>query len=906
MAASRPHGRPLQRAPLRAETLSILSRAPGPERLQAYQQLCKLYLQQGRARLEQAYRQGASGLRLVREQSRLTDHLLRQIWSVLPRLLGPDRAPGDIALVAVGGYGRGELHPHSDIDLLFLFGDHPSGERTSAFVEAFVAFLWDIRMQVGHSVRSVDECLKEGADNLTVITSLLEARLLAGEKPLFLQLRGRLREHNPWSSAAFFEAKMAEQRARHARFGDTAYNLEPNVKEGPGALRDLHVVEWVAKRHFGCVDLHCLVQADFITPREYDTLMRARNFLWRLRAGLHYAAGRHEERLLFDYQHKLAADLGYRDTPESLAVEKLMKRYFRTLKEVSILTEMLLQSLREDIFPSVGETRIQLDADFEIRNGKLRTLRPELFTDTPSSILTLFEHLQQQSEDVGINARTLRRLRASLHGIDRRFREDPRNQAAFMRLLRSGKGLNRVLRQMNAYGVLGAYIPAFGRIVGQMQHDLFHVYTVDQHTLFLVRNLRRFGVPAHEHELPLCSRIYQQLKKPELLIIAGLFHDIAKGRGGNHSELGAADVRRFCERHGLGAEDGVLAAWLVRHHLVMSSISQRRDISDPEVIREFAHLVGCQEYLDNLLLLTVADIRATNPDLWNSWKAQLLWDLYHATSDLLRQERPQPMDSEERVRDRQNDVLNLLPAQNSQLVQRHWDRLRSSYFFRYDAEEIAWHTQAIVESHSLDLPLVRARLHPQRASTELLIYAPNVEGLFTHLTGTLDRLGLNVVDARLDVTPDGFALDTFHILDGDDGVIEEPRALQELEWSLKESLRGGVFKQAPAWRVRRRRQQKAFQVSLGIHFDNDALENYTLMEIVSPDRPGLLYQIAQALQPLHIQVQGAKIATFGERAEDTFFLVDRDGKKLDDHTLTLAKARLVGALSVPVGAGAKA
>ncbi|MFZ5660407.1 MAG: [protein-PII] uridylyltransferase [Pseudomonadota bacterium] len=887
----------LQRQMLREQTHAIFARHAPDAALPAFRQVCKDYLQQGRLQLQDAYRRGAGGPQLVHGQCRLADHLLTQIWQHLPRLLQRP-APQDLALVAVGGYGRGELHPHSDVDLLFLFGSEAPSAEDLSFVETLVTFLWDIRLEVGHSARTVSECLAETAGDITIATSLLEARWLAGSKDSFARLQHSLKGDNPWTSAAFFEAKVAEQRARHARFGDTAYNLEPNVKDGPGALRDLQVIEWVAKRHSGCLDLRCLSIAGIITREEYRTLIRARNFLWRLRAGLHYAAGRKEERLLFDYQYRLAEELGYQDTRESLAVEKLMKRYFRTLKEVSILTEMLLQTLREDIIPvQHGEPRV-LDADFEVRDGRLRAIDLGIFAKQPHSILTLFQHLQRQPAHISVGARTMRALRANLGRIDRRFREDPRNQAAFMAILRHGSGLTRVLRHMNAYGVLGAYIPPFGRIVGQMQHDLFHVYTVDQHTLFLVRNLRRFAVPDFAGELPLCSQIYGQIDKPELLIIAGLFHDIAKGRGGDHSQLGAEDVQRFCQRHGLPAEDTALVTWLVRQHLVMSSTSQRRDIEDPEVIGEFARLMGDQRHLDYLLLLTVADIRATNPGLWNSWKGQLLWDLYHATSAALRRDTLAPVDSDALIRHKQSDVLNLLPSQAEGLAQRHWERLSSAYFFRYDPQEIAWHTQAIVESHSLDLPLVRARLHPQHAGTEILVYAPNVEGLFTHLTGALDRLGLNVVDARLDVTPDGFALDTFRVLDGDNGNISDPRILRELEQRLQEGLRGQALRSAPAWRVRRRRRQASlFNVPTEVSFNNQALEPYTLMEVIAPDRPGLLYRIAQALQSLGIQVHGAKVATFGERAEDTFFLVDKHGAKLDEAVLPEVETRLITALT---------
>ncbi|MEK8088172.1 [protein-PII] uridylyltransferase [Thermithiobacillus plumbiphilus] len=865
--------------------------------LPGFAQLCRDYLEQGRLRLQTAYQMGASGTQLVHGQRLLMDYLLEQIWRLLPRFSAQGPAP-DLALVAVGGYGRGELLPHSDVDLLFLVGSEAVDSATQAFIEAFVTFLWDVRLEVGHSVRTIQDCLDTAADDITIITSLLEARFLSGSQPAFSALQHAIRDNNPWSDAAFYEAKLAEQAVRHARFGDTAYNLEPNIKEGPGALRDLQVVEWVARRHFACIDLRCAMHAGYITPREYATLMNARNFLWRLRAGLHYAAGRREDRLLFDYQALLASDLGYRDTAESLGIEKLMKRYFRTLKEVSVLTEMLLQSLGEDILPPLPENARQLDEHFEIRQGHLRVIDLATFQREPHTMLTLFQHLQQQDSQVRIGPRTLRALRASVSRINHQFRDDPRNQATFMQMLRHGQGLTRILRQMNAYGILGAYIPAFGRIVGQMQHDLFHVYTVDQHTLFLVRNLRRFSVPEFADELPLCSEIYAGLEKPELLIIAGLFHDIAKGRGGDHSTLGAEDAQRFCQRHGLSRDDTALVSWLVRQHLIMSSVSQRRDIEDPEVIREFTQQVGSQRYLDHLYLLTVADIRATNPDLWNSWKDQLLRDLYHASSAAFQRRGNLPAQGEELVRYRQSHALGLLPEQAESLAQRHWERLGDAYFFRYEPQEIAWHTEAIVGSHSLDLPLVRTRLHPQQAGTEILIYMPNVAGGFARITGALDSLGLNVIDARLDITPDGFSLDTIRVLDGDDGCIDDPAALTEMAAMIGNALRGKPLKKAPVWRIRRRRRaMQSFHTPVEIHFDSNALSSYTLMEVFAPDRQGLLHEIAQVLQTFQVQVQGAKIATFGERVEDTFFLVDKDGCKLQAGILPALEAQLVSSLS---------
>lgn len=843
---------------------------------QHFQQQCRDLLQQGRQRLQAHYQQGARGSDLVRQQSRLTDDLLKSIWRELPALSG-QAAPARLALVAVGGYGRGELHPHSDIDLLILLDQEQPNDL--AFIETLIAFLWDIRLEVGHSVRRVSDCHEQAGTDISTATSLLEARYLCGDRALFDTLENMLAQNFPWSPADFFEAKQQEQRARHARFGDTAFNLEPNIKDGLGALRDIHCVEWVARRYFGSHYWRHLQAAGLISPQELHSLNQARHFLWRLRAGLHYAAARREDRLLFDYQKQLALELGYRDRPHSLAVEQLMKRYFRTVRDIACLTQNLNQTLREALLEHGMQTVQPLDADFQLSHGRIQVVDENRFRDKPAAIFALFTHLQTLPDTVVVSARSARALRASSHVINAAFRRDPAQRAAFLQLLQCGTGLTRILRLMHGCGVLGAYIPAFGRIIGQMQHDLFHVYTVDQHTLFLVRNLRRFAKAEYQQELPLCSRVYGQLDKPMLLMIAGLFHDIAKGRGGDHSKLGAQDARRFCRQHGLGPSDTALVEWLVSHHLVMSAISQRRDLEDPEVIQEFARIVGEQQRLDYLLLLTVADMRATNPSLWNGWKAQLLWDLYHATSKALQRDVLEPLDARALVHNKQTEALAQLQTLPEAQIRQFWQHLSPSYFLRHDADTIAWHSAAIINADRSNPPLVKTRLH--RASTEILVFTPNRAGLFSQITGEIGKLGLNIVDARLNVTPDDFALDSFHVLDAEHHSISDPHTLEELAQYLRDRL-CGHSPAAPTWRTSRRlRRQQHFGFAPQVRFDNQILDNYTVMEVIAPDRPGLLHHIADVLQNKHIQVEGAKIATFGERAEDVFFLIDQTGNKLN-------------------------
>src|SRR5436190_179930 len=591
---------------------------------------------------------------LVQACAALVDTVLREAWSRHCAAL-----PG-WALVAVGGYGRAELHPCSDIDILLLAPRSPD-PRGGGAIEALVAFLWDIGLEVGHSVRTVAECAEECVGDVGVMTTLLEARLVAGVAQLLAAMRQALAPERLWPVKQFFEAKVREQAARHLKANDTAYNLEPNVKTGPGGLRDIQTIAWVAKRHFGAETVDELATHGFLSGAELRKLKQAQSFLWKVRFGLHVLTGRREDRLLFDHQIRLAQSFGYEDASYTLAVEQFMQRYYRTVMDVILLNELLLQLFREAILTETAPPR-PLSPRFQVRNDYLEAVNEELFARTPSTLLELFVVLQQNPDVKGVRASTIRAVNKNLWLIDEEFRQNPRNHRLFLEILRAPAGVTHELRRMNAYGVLGRYIPAFGRVVGRMQYDLFHAYTVDEHTLFVVSNLRRLAMPKFNHELPELSRLMQALPKPEIAYLAALFHDIAKGRGGDHSDLGAVDAEAFCLEQGMSPYDARLVAWLVRSHLILSITAQKQDIADPQVINEFARKVGDEAHLDYLYVLTCADVRGTNPRLWNSWKASLFHDLYEKTRRALRRGLEMPIDKEELVRENQAGARALLQA----------------------------------------------------------------------------------------------------------------------------------------------------------------------------------------------------------------------------------------------------
>jgi [protein-PII] uridylyltransferase len=826
---------------------------------------------------------------LVHARAALIDAVLAEAWRT--------RCARQEAwtLAAVGGYGRGELHPASDIDLLLLV-PRPLDAQGGAAIEQLVTFLWDIGLEVGHSVRTVAECREACIGDVSVMTTLLEARLVAGDATLLAAMRAALAPDRIWPVKQFFEAKVAEQTERHLKANDTAYNLEPNVKTGPGGLRDIQTIAWVAKRQFGADSLDGLVTHGFLTFAELRRLKQAQAFLWRVRFGLHILTGRHEDRLLFDHQIRLAQIFGYEDSSYTLAVEQFMQRYYRTVMEVSLLNELLLQLFREAIL-SESEPPRPLNARFQVRNGSLETVNEEVFARTPSALLELFALLQQNPEIRGVRASTMRAVARNLWLIDEEFRQNPRHHRLFLEILRSPVGVTHELRRMNTYGVLGRYIPAFGRIVGRMQYDLFHAYTVDAHTLFVVSNLRRFAIPRYDHELPEASRVMQSLPKSEVAYLAALFHDIAKGRGGDHSELGAVDAEAFCLEQGLSPYDARLVAWLVRNHLELSITSQKQDIGDPQVINAFARKVGDETHLDYLYVLTCADVRSTNPKLWNSWKASLFLDFYQRVKRALRRGLESPIEPEYLVRETQDAARRLLIERGvgESAIASVWTRFTAAYFLQHSPEEVAWHTRLLSERGTSDEPLVALDAHSVRGTTAALIFTRPRRHGFARTTAALDQLGLNIVDARITPTGDGFSLDLYHLLEDDGAPIGDNDRLVEIEQALWGSLKGAA--DAP-FAVSRRapRQARMFNTPTQIALSVDERNRRSVLEMTAGDRPGLLCDVGRVLMQERIELQAAKIMTVGERAEDVFYVTDFENRPLSSEAAERLRERMVQAL----------
>ncbi|MCP5156909.1 MAG: [protein-PII] uridylyltransferase [Ectothiorhodospiraceae bacterium] len=824
--------------------------------------------------LLERHESGVPACALVRQRAAFVDRLLALAWT------GAGLEDDAACLVAVGGYGRHELHPHSDVDVLILLAATPSPPLEER-LRAFLTTLWDAGLAIGHGVRTVEECAEVAAGDVSVATTLMEARRLTGPEALYQAMRAATGPDRIWPSRDFFAAKRTEQATRHHRFHDTAYNLEPNVKESPGGLRDIQTVGWVAKRHFGVQTLEELHQQHFLTESELRSLLAGQDFLWELRFAMHVLAGRREDRLLFDLQRRLAARFGYLDDDANLAVEKLMQRYYRTAIEVARLNEMLLELFEEAILHADHPRRVEpISRRFRAVNGYLEAIDDGVFRRYPYALLELFLLLERRPELDGVRASTIRLVRDHRYLVDRRFRGDIRARSLFAEIMRQPHGVAGTLRRMHRYGVLGAYLPEFDAVVGKMQYDLFHAYTVDEHSLFVVANVNAMATPAPDEADTHCAEIYQRLPKPELLSIAALFHDLAKGRGGDHSELGADDAVAFCERHEMGPYDTRLVEWLVRHHLLMSVTAQRRDIYDPEVVREFARLVGDRNHLRYLYLLTVADIRGTNPKLWNDWKARLLRDLFVATERALRLGLEAPVDREALLRERQEAALALLAAADvrSEAARALWAGLGEDYFLRHRAEEIAWHTAAIVHSTPADLPLVIVR--PGRGGTDVFVYARDQEFLFAATTSVLGRQGLDIVDARIITADNGMTLDSYVVLDLDANPLTDPGAQHQLARSLAAALEHPSTARDTGDHRMLSRRLRSFRTVTDVAFEPDDPSGRSVMVVTAADRPGLLARIGWALADADVRLQNAKIATFGERAEDVFYVTDATNRPL--------------------------
>ena len=855
------------------------------------------------------FERGEDVEQLVADRARAVDAVLVDLFTTHP---WPDPSPGarPPALVAVGGYGRGELHPCSDVDLLVLLD--PAGAEDAELksaVSAFVTRLWDLGLEIGHAVRTPDECASEARKDVTVLTNLMESRTLAGPEALRLAVNEAIATSRMWPADAFFRAKVEEQQRRYRRYDNTEYNLEPNVKGGPGGLRDLQLIRWIAKRHFGTSRLDDLVAQGLLTARELIALHEAQRFLWRVRWGLHTLAGRGDDRLLFDQQRELARRFGYEDGEGQLAVERFMREYYLHVLELRELNELILQHFEEVILGEGGSGPVEfVDDRFRIRDGHVEVTSEDVFRRDPSALLEIFVLMANRPDIEGVRAGTIRAIGEHVWLIDDVFRADARNARLFMELLRSPHRLVSQLTRMRRYGVLGAYLPEFGRIVGQMQHDLFHIYTVDAHTMLLLRNLRRFRYESSREDYPVAYHAVNAVGKPELLYIAGLYHDIAKGRGGDHSELGAEEVVSFAERHGLPAGDAELVRWLVEQHLLMSSTAQRRDISDPEVIGEFAREVRTQQRLDYLYALTVADINATNPKLWNSWRAQLLRQLYNETRRFLRQGVEREVARETWIRETRAAALAKLvdSGMDREQVLRVFGAADDDYFLKHDHNEIAWQLRTIDNWDVTDGALVRVRRsfrdEPREGAagvgaTEIFVYSEDRPHLFAATVAVLDALDLSVLDARIHTAaadPTPVCFNSYMVLDRQGRPVEDEGVLTRIERELAAAL-ADPDQQPDIVRRRVPRELRQFAMPTEVEITNDGSAPYTELRIVAADRPGLLARIGLLFVEEDLNLTGAKIATLGERIDDVFFITDAEGAAITDPERIEALRRTVAA-----------
>jgi [protein-PII] uridylyltransferase len=818
--------------------------------------------------------------RLVRALARHVDQTLLGLWqhAMMP--------PG-AALLAVGGYGRAELYPHSDVDVLVLLppGDALHNARIGApgsdndalksSVEGFITACWDLGLEIGSSVRTVDECVAEAHGDVTVQTALLESRYLCGSKRVFNAFRRA--NAAAMDPKAFLRAKTLEMRQRHQKYEDTPYSLEPNCKESPGGLRDLQMVIWIARAAGLGRTWTELATKGLITPFEVKQLQRNEGLLRLIRARLHMVAGRREDRLVFDLQTAVAESFGYETTQMRRASEQLMRRYYWAAKAVTQLNQILVLNIEERINGSQDAPMRPIGTHFFDRAGMLEVASDDLYEREPHTILETFLVYQQTPGIKGLSARTLRALYNAREVMDGDFRRDPANRAIFMQILQQPEGQTHAFRLMNQTSVLGRYLWVFRRIVGQMQHDLFHVYTVDQHILMVLRNVRRFFIPEHAHEYPFCSQLASTWDRPYVLYIAALFHDVAKGRGGDHSDLGATEVRRFCRDHGLDKDDTVLAEFLVKGHLTMSRIAQKEDLSDPEVIENFAQLVGTERRLTALYLLTVADIRGTSPKVWNAWKGKLLEDLYRLTLRALGGATPN-MDAEIEAR-RQDarhtlNLYSLLPGTEVPL----WKTLELSYFARHDAGDIAWHARSLFRHVTSTEPIVRARLSSVGEGLQVLVYAPDRPDLFARICGYFDGAGFNILDAKIHTTRAGYALDTFQVISPQmEQHYRDLISLVETQAALALKAEGPLPDPS---RGRLSRRVKSFPITPRVLLRPDERGQRWLLSVSTSDRSGLLYAISRVLARHHINLQLAKITTLGERVEDTFLI---DGSALQQN-----------------------
>jgi|TARA_B110000240_G_scaffold58079_1_gene66148 [protein-PII] uridylyltransferase len=851
-------------------------------------QVLKATLQAGQSQLDDIFQEHKENRinELVHARAWLVDQILRMAWQQYSW-------PEEAALVAVGGYGRRELHPQSDVDLLILLGNGLNASSWHRCTQEFITFIWDLGLQIGSSVRTLEDCCEQAKNDITIATSLIESHTIIGKADLREQAFDWVISEQAWGNEAFYKARIESQQERHRRTNDTEYNLEPNIKNSPGGLRDIQTIGWIGKRHFGLSNMAQLAGHNYLNKSELDTLRKSTDYLWTIRYALHLIAKRPEERLLFDHQRKLATFFGYEDNEEELAVEQFMHRYYRTAMHLAELNQTLLQLFDQGILHAhEADLVVSINRRFELRNGRLQACYPSLFLRQPFAMMEAFVILAQHPQCQAIGAECKRLIQTYRHLIDDKYRRDIRVNSLFMELLRSPQRMSHTLLEMQRQGVLGDYLPAFNRIVGRMQHDMYHIYTVDAHCMKVVKKMRELLLPKERERFPVASRLVHQLPKIELLYIAGFFHDIGKGSGRDHSVVGAEEVRHFCKQHQLGKWDTELVSWLVRHHLLMSMTAQKRDISNPDIIHEFATKMGDQLHLDYLYVLTVSDINATNPALWNNWRASLLRQLYTATNRVLRLGLDVPVNHQGLIEQSQTDARKLLQAQrfNPASVMRLWKNLGDDYFIRENAKTIAWHTRTIL-NHQIEGPLVaisETSFSAFEGGTQIFVYTQDKANLFAVLCAILGQLNLDIQDARIITTEDGHSMDTFIVLDSHGNTINEtPTLLAQLQERLTQAL---LYPNDFAYIVQQRqpRAHKLFNQPSSVSLTNPEGRSWTRLELFSADRPGLLAQVGLVFMRLGISLQKAKIQSIGGRVEDVFFITLNNGHRISDEGL-LAK-----------------
>jgi [protein-PII] uridylyltransferase len=856
----------------------------------------------GPAAMRRAYQQGKDALierfRAARPTTTATTQLLkaltRHVEATLAALWAQMDMPGGAALVAVGGFGRGELFPHSDVDVLVLLREEDAHDPgVQARIGEFVTACWDIRLEIGHAVRTAAQCVEESARDVTVQTALLESRWIVGAKKLFSELRGA--HARALDAAAFLRAKTLEMKQRHVKHDGTPYALEPNCKESPGGLRDLQVVIWVARAAGLGRTWAELAATGLITPFEAKQLYKHEGTLKLIRARLHMVAGRREDRLVFDLQTAVAESFGVRPTKAQRSSEVLMHRYYWAAKAVTQLNQILMLNIEERVLGHDHVPVRRVNARFFDRGGMLEVASDDLYAGNPHAILETFLVFQQTPGLQGLSARTLRALYNARYLMGAAFRSDPVNRALFMDILRQASGQTHALRLMNQTSVLGRYLWVFRRIVGRMQHDLFHVYTVDQHILMVVRNVRRFFIPEHAHEYRFCSQLAAQWDKPWILYVAAIFHDVAKGRGGDHSELGAREVRRFGRDHGIAGEDAALIEFLVRHHLTMSRIAQKEDLSDTRVVADFARLVGTPRRLTALYLLTVADIRGTSPKVWNAWKGKLMEDLYRLALRALGGARPS-LDAEIETRKQEARADLALHSALPGTEDRLWSTLEVSYFARHDAAEIAWHARSLWRHVDGTQVVVSARPSSVGEGLQVLVYAPDQADLFARICGYFDGAGFSIQDAKIHTTRSGYALDTFQVVSTLPEDIEHRSLISMVETQLPVALAAAGPLPEPR-KARLSRRVRSFPLIPRVSLAPDERAQRWLLTVSASDRSGLLYSVARVLAKNHINLQLAKVTTLGERVEDTFLV---DGPVLQQPKAQLRiEGELLDAIATP-------